>query len=97
MPYMYILKCTDGSFYTGSTWDLKRRLGEHQQGLGSRHTSRRLPVELVYYEAFVTIADAFAREKQVQGWSHAKKDALIRRSDALLHELSECRNETHCR
>lgn len=48
MPYMYILECADGSYYTGSTWDLDRRLREHQSGEGANHTKKRLPVKLVY-------------------------------------------------
>jgi putative endonuclease len=77
MPYMYILECADGSYYTGSTWDLQRRLTEHQSGLGANHTAKRLPCKLVYFEEFSRIKDAFLREKQVQGWVHAKKRALI--------------------
>lgn len=77
MPHTYMLKCSDGSYYTGSTWDLERRLAEHQEGLGARHTAKRLPVELVYAEEYDRIEDAFLREKQIQGWSRAKKEALI--------------------
>ena len=75
--YMYLLECVDGSFYTGSTVSLSQRLAQHQKGEGAKHTRNRLPVKLVYYETFVRIVDAFAREKQVQGWSRAKKIALI--------------------
>ncbi len=77
MPYMYILECADGSYYTGSTWNLERRLAEHQSGVGARHTAKRLPVRLVYCEYYDRITDAFQREKQVQGWSRRKKQALI--------------------
>lgn len=77
MPYMYILKCADDSFYTGSTINLERRLWEHQNGLGANHTKRRLPVTLVFCEEFAHVDEAFYREKQVQGWSRAKKQALI--------------------
>ena len=75
--YMYILKCADGSFYTGSTKDLPRRLWQHQTGKGAKHTRTRLPVELVYCEPYDRIDDAYYREKQVQGWSRRKKQALI--------------------
>ena len=75
--FMYILRCGDQSFYVGSTTDLARRLAQHNNGEGARHTKVRLPVELVYYEPFDRIDQAFAREKQVQGWSRAKKVALI--------------------
>ena len=77
MPYMYILECCDGSFYTGSTWDIEQRLWEHQQGLGANYTKNHLPVKLLYYEEYDRIDDAFNREKQVQGWTRKKKLALI--------------------
>jgi putative endonuclease len=77
MPFMYILRCSDDSFYTGSTWDIDVRLWEHQQGRGANYTKYRLPVELVYSEEYERIEDAFYREKQVQKWSRAKKKALI--------------------
>ena len=76
--YMYILGCGDDSFYTGSTTDLHLRLDQHRSGEGAQHTRARPPVKLLYYESFDRIGDAFAREKQVQGWSRAKKLALIR-------------------
>jgi putative endonuclease len=97
MPYMYILECADGSYYTGSTWDLERRLWEHQNGLGANHTAKRLPVKLVYCEACDRIDDAFYREKQIQGWSRKKKQALIAGDTNQLHHLAECRNESHYR
>lgn len=78
MPWMYILRCADGSYYVGSTIDLERRLREHNEGRGARYTMRRLPVELVYSAEFPNIAQAYAAEKQVQGWSRAKREALIR-------------------
>lgn len=75
---MYILECSDGSYYTGSTKDLELRLQQHNQGEGANHTKKRLPVKLVYYEIFQRIDEAFYREKQVQGWSRKKKEALIK-------------------
>jgi len=75
--YMYILRCSDGSYYTGSTNDLERRLWQHQNGEGASYTRKRLPVELVYYEEYERIDEVFYREKQVQGWSKKKKEALI--------------------
>lgn len=86
--YMYILKCTDGSYYTGSTKDLERRLWEHQNMLGANYTKKRLPVKLVYYEEYSKIDEAFYREKQVQGWSRKKKEALIDRKPELLPKLA---------
>ena len=77
MPFMYILECNDGTYYTGSTWNLERRLIEHNVGLGANYTAKHLPVKLVYFEEYDKIGNAFRREKQVQHWSHAKKKALI--------------------
>ena len=87
--YVYILRCSDGSFYTGSTIDLDNRLNQHNAGFGANHTKKRLPVELVYYEKFSRIDDAFLREKQIQGWSHSKKNALICGQSTDLIELSK--------
>ncbi|MCU0849183.1 MAG: GIY-YIG nuclease family protein [Spirochaetes bacterium] len=91
---MYILECADGTYYTGSTWNLEKRINEHQNGKGAKYTSRRFPVTLVYFEQFISIRDAFNREKQIQGWSHAKKSALIEKNHIKLHELSVCKNKT---
>lgn len=92
--YMYILECADGSYYTGSTTDLERRLAQHQAGEGANHTKKRLPVKLVYFEEFQRIAEAFYREKQVQGWCRKKKEALIMNMPEKLHELAKCMNES---
>jgi putative endonuclease len=62
-----------GSWYVGSTIDLERRVAQHQHGEGSAYTRRRLPVRLVFSSEFARIDDAFAFEKQVQGWSRAKR------------------------
>jgi predicted GIY-YIG superfamily endonuclease len=77
MAWMYILKCADGSYYVGSTRNLDLRLSQHQSGKGSVYTSGRLPVELVYAEEYDRIVDAYSREKQVQNWGRAKREALI--------------------
>lgn len=86
---MYILKCEDGSYYTGSTVNLELRLAQHQNGEGSNHTRKNLPVVLVYYEEFQKIEDAFYREKQIQGWSRKKKEALIENRSEDLPLLSK--------
>jgi putative endonuclease len=93
--FTYILKCADDSYYTGSTKDLERRLEQHRNGEASNHTASRLPMELVYVEEFDRIDNAFYREKQIQNWSRAKKEALINNNLESLKELSECKNETH--
>ena len=92
--YMYILKCANGSYYAGSTTDLERRLEQHKNGEGANFTKNHLPVELVYLEEFSRIEDAFYREKQIQGWSRKKKEALIAGDFEKLHELAECKNDT---
>ena len=86
--YLYILRCSDGSYYTGSTNNLERRLEEHRNGKGANHTKKYLPDELVYYEEFERVASAFYREKQIQGWSRKKKEALIQNRDNNLPLLS---------
>ena len=86
---MYILECSDGSYYTGSTNNLEIRLDQHQAGEAANHTKKRLPVKLVYHEEFDRIDDAFYREKQVQGWSRKKKEALINGQHYKLPELSK--------
>ena len=93
--YMYILECSDGSYYTGSTIDIDIRLAQHQNGEGANHTKKRLPVKLVYYEEFQRIDEAFRREKQVQGWNRKKKEALINETPNELNPLAQCRNESH--
>jgi predicted GIY-YIG superfamily endonuclease len=76
--WVYILECADGSFYTGHTDNLEKRLAEHEQNLFPCYTSKRLPVKLVFYSEFHTRDDAFLRERQIKGWSHRKKQALIK-------------------
>jgi putative endonuclease len=78
MGWVYMLRCRDGSYYVGSTRDLEERLDLHRRGFGAQYTRHRLPVELVWCEALDSIADAFAMEKRIQGWSRAKREALIR-------------------
>ncbi len=91
MAWMYILRCTDGSYYVGSTTDLRLRVAEHQEGIGSRHTAVRRPVELVYACEFAGVQEAYERENQVKHWSRAKKEALIRENWDELPELSKRR------
>ena len=93
--YLYILECSDGTLYTGSTIDLDKRMLEHQEGRGANHTRKRLPIRLVYYKEFATIGEAFRKEKQIQGWSRNKKKALIKENFVELKNLAECQNESH--
>ena len=89
MCYMYILRCSNGQYYVGSTYDLDKRLVEHKSGEGALFTKQHLPVELVYYEEFQRIVEAFQREHQVKGWNRKKKEALINNHPEILPELSK--------
>ena len=91
--YMYILKCANGEFYTGSTNNLERRIEQHHNGEGSNFSWKYLPVQLVYHEEFLTVEQAFKREKQIQNWSHAKKKALIQGDFEKLKALSKNHTE----
>ncbi|MFZ5847003.1 MAG: GIY-YIG nuclease family protein [Actinomycetota bacterium] len=77
MAWTYILECADGSYYVGSTVDLERRVSEHNNGLGAAYTRRRRPVTLRWAGEFDRVEDAYAFEKQVQGWGRRKREALI--------------------
>ena len=91
--YVYILKCSDGSYYTGSTKDLERRLWQHKNGNGAKYTKTRLPVKLVYSEEYERIDEAFYREKQIKGWSRKKKEALIAGRFDKLSDLAKNRTD----
>jgi putative endonuclease len=76
--YVYIVLCSDGSYYTGVTNNIEVRLAQHNQGTDEAcYTYSRRPVNLKYYEPFNNIKQAIAREKQIKGWSRRKKQALI--------------------
>ena len=90
--FMYILQCADGSYYTGSTKNLEARLYQHKNGDGAKYTKTRLPVKLIYSEEFERIGDAFHREKQIQGWSRKKKEALIAGDFDKLSHLSQSKS-----
>ena len=94
---MYILLCNDESYYVGSTKYLELRFLQHNSGKGANYTKARLPVHLVYFEEFDRIDKAFYREKQVQGWSRKKREALINGFPSELKLLAECMNDSHCR
>ena len=86
--YVYILKCADGSYYTGSTDDLAKRIWQHQEGVTpSSYTFSRRPVELVWNEEVATYHEALTHERPIKGWSRAKKEALIRGDFEEIHEI----------
>ena len=76
--YIYILRCADGSLYTGWTNDLEKRLAAHQSGKGGKYTRARLPVELVYSERYDTKQEAMRREWEIKQLTREEKLALIR-------------------
>ncbi len=89
--YVYMLRCADDSFYVGLTDNIEKRLSEHDQGSYGGHTKSRRPLKLAYAEDYPTSVEAFARERQLKGWSRAKKEALLRRDWLSLVRLSESR------
>ena len=93
--YVYIVKCSDGSYYTGVTNDVQRRIAEHDAGLDSKaYTYKRRPIQLMYSEYFFDVRYAIDREKQIKRWSRKKKEALIAENMSRLHEAAACKNET---
>jgi len=91
--YLYILRCADETYYVGSTQkDLAARVAEHNAGALGGYTVRRRPVTPVFAEKFETIADAIAAERQVKGWSRAKKEALIHGDWKALRTLARRRH-----
>ena len=89
MAFTYMLRCSDGTYYLGSTRDLGLRVHQHQTGEGAAYTRRRRPVELVWHEEHENIGAAFAREKQIQNWGRAKREALIRQDYGALPDLAK--------
>ena len=77
--YVYILRCSDGSYYTGHTEDPEARLASHESGRLPGYTQQRRPVTLVFTEEFPTRGEALESERQIKGWSRAKKEVLIAR------------------
>ena len=86
--YAYILRCSDGSYYVGHTDDIEKRVAEHEQGLITVYTRKRRPVKLVFAEEFATRYEALSVERQIKGWSRAKKEALIKGNWTRLRALA---------
>ena len=89
MPYaVYILRCADGTYYTGLTRDVEARIGEHQDGrYADAYTFNRRPVQLVSSEVLEDYSEAFKWEQQIKRWTHCKKEALIQGGLDAVHEL----------
>ena len=87
--WVYIVRCRDGSYYTGHTDDLERRLGEHAGGaVASCYTYTRRPLELVHARDFATREEALAAERQIKGWGRKKKEAMMRGDWAEVSRLA---------
>ena len=94
MPfYVYILRCSDGSYYTGITENIEIRLAQHQAGELPGYTKKRRPVELMFCDEFLYMDDAIDRERQIKGWSRGKKEALIAGDWDLLVDLSKSKGK----
>ena len=90
---VYKLKCADGSYYVGSTKDynIVYRVDQHNAGFGGKYTASRRPVELIWAQTFERYIDAFSAERQIKGWSRAKKEALIASNWESVRHLSKRR------
>lgn len=71
--FVYVVECKDKSFYTGITWDLQRRIAEHNGRIKTSLQISKLPVRLVYWERFINRFEAAKREKEIKGWKRSKK------------------------
>ena len=89
--FAYILLCADGSYYVGHTDNLEKRLSEHKSKIFSCYTSNRLPIKLVWHQAFASRDAAFVVERRIKGWKRAKKEALINGDWNLLSQLASRR------
>ncbi len=94
--YVYILKCSDDSYYIGITNDISRRFKEHELGkYRSCYTYKKRPLKMEFHQEFIDVLEAIFFEKKLKKWSRAKKKALIEGDFNMLQVLSECRNATH--
>jgi predicted GIY-YIG superfamily endonuclease len=92
MPhFVYILRCSDGSYYVGHTNDVAERVERHNAGRGPAYTAARLPVELAYSQELPSMEAALQREAQLKRWTRAKKEALIAADKSRLHLLARRR------
>ena len=87
--FVYILKCNDGSYYVGHTDNIEERVSKHENGLYEGYAKNRLPIEVMFIQQFGTRDEAFNAERQIKGWSRAKKEALIKQDWKLLQYLAK--------
>jgi len=76
--FVYIIECSDGSYYTGISHDIEKRIDRHNQGNGCEYTKNRRPVKLLYSEKCNSYQAAFIREKEIKGWRREKKERLFK-------------------
>lgn len=94
--YVYILLCSDGSYYIGVTNNVEQRMLYHNEGEDkTSYTYERRPVNLLYVESFMVYEQAIAREKQLKKWTRRKKEALINENWNRLKEFAACNNLTN--
>ena len=95
--FVYMVKCKDGSIYTGISNDVEDRIKEHNSGQGGKYTASKRPVRLIFQEEQTDKSSALKRERQIKNWSRVKKEALSRfgsaRSDSLALSLSKGQSE----
>ncbi|PSQ97789.1 MAG: GIY-YIG nuclease family protein [Bacteroidetes bacterium SW_9_63_38] len=77
--YVYVVQCSDGSYYTGYTTDVQRRVAEHNDGTGAKYTRGRRPVELVHVESFPDQSRAMQREYAIKQWDRPRKERLVQK------------------
>jgi predicted GIY-YIG superfamily endonuclease len=94
--HVYVLRCADESYYTGHTDQLEARFVAYQEGRISGYTEERRPIKLVFTEEFASRDEAFQRERQIKGWSRAKKEALIMGEWDELSRLSWSKESRKC-
>ena len=86
MNYTYILECKDGTYYTGWTNNLEKRLKDHNEGRGAKYTKARLPVSLIYHEEFQTKEEAMRREYAIKHMTRSEKESLIKAPSVEMHK-----------
>ena len=86
--WVYILQCSDNSYYTGCTTNLEKRLTQHNEARYDSYTSARLPIKLLWHLEFVDVRDAIVLERKIKKWTRKKKEALMMGDFDLLHELA---------
>lgn len=94
--YIYILECSDSSYYIGVTNNVELRINQHNEGMDKEaYTYERRPLKLIYVESFSDYNQVIAREKQIKGWTRRKKEALIEENWDKLKAFSACLNLTN--